>query len=96
MKSSINETMKAKTNPYSIGGWIFGTAVIIVGLLNIALVHVVPGVVYLILSSLYLPPASNFLTKKLGFSIPLVIKVILGVAIFFFTLGVSDLGDMID
>jgi len=96
MKLLSNETMKVKTNLYSIGGWAFGTAVIIVGLLNVALVHVVPGVVYLILSLVYLPPSSDLLTKKLGFSIPLFIKVVMGVAIFFFTWGVSDLGDLID
>lgn len=88
--------MMTKTNLLNMTSWIVATAVIIVGVLNIALIHIVPGVVYLILSLVYLPPANNFLTRKAGFSIPIVIKGALGVAIFFFTLGVSDLGDMID
>ena len=36
------------------------------------------------------------LKERLGFSIPLVVKIILSIIIIMFTLGVSDLGDMID
>ena len=88
--------MMTKTNLLNITSWMVGTAVIIVGVLNVALIHIVPGVVYLILSLVYLPAANNFLTGRAGFSISVIIKVALGGAIFFFTLGVSDLGDMID
>jgi hypothetical protein len=76
--------------------WIFGLVVLTVGVLNLFLVHPVPGVVYLFLSLVYLPPADDVLRKSFGFSIPLVVKIFLGVFIVMFTFGVSDLGDLID
>lgn len=75
---------------------LFGIAVLVVGLLNVFFVHPVPGIVYLLLSSIYLPPANAFFKNRLGFSIPLLVKIILGIVLFLFTLGVSDLGDIID
>ena len=88
--------MRNKPNAWSISGWIFGIVVLTIGVLNIFLVHPVPGVVYLLLSLIYFPPANAIFRKRLGFSIPLVVKLVLGVVLFMFTLGVSDLGDMID
>ena len=61
-----------------------------------ALVHLVPGIVYLILSLIYFPPSSAVLTKTFGFLVPVILKVVLAIIIFMFTLGVSDLGDIID
>jgi hypothetical protein len=77
-------------------GWIFSIIVLAIGILNLFLVHPVPALVYLLLSLVYLPPANAILKKRLGFSIPLVVKIILGIIIIMFTLGVSDLGDIID
>ena len=88
--------MRKKANAWSISGWIFGIVVLTIGVLNIFLVHPVPGVVYLLLSLVYLPPANEYAMKKLGFKIPLVVKLVLGIVMIMFTLGVSDLGDMID
>ena len=81
---------------WSISGWIFGMVVLTVGILNMFLVHLVPGVGYLLLSFIYFPPSNAYIRKNLGFSIPLVVKIILAIFIIMFTLGVSDLGDMID
>ena len=80
----------------SIISGVFGLAVVLVGLLNIYLVHPVPGIGYLLLSSVFFPPAKAFFRKRLGFGIPFVVKIFLGIIIIMFTLGVSDLGDMID
>ena len=82
--------------PSHVTGWVAGILVLTVGILNIILVHPIPGVVYLLLSLVYFPPASAYLKQKTGFSIPAVVKLFLGIVLFFFTLGVSDLGDMID
>ena len=76
--------------------WIFAAIVFAIGVLNIFLVHPVPGIVYIILSLIYLPPVNVLLKKHLGFSIPPTVKIILGIIIIWFTLGISDLGDMID
>ncbi|WP_161890677.1 hypothetical protein [Pontibacter russatus] len=85
-----------KPTVWSISGWAFGLVVLTIGVLNILLVHPVPGIVYLLLSLVYLPPANAIFRKKAGFPIPLVVKLLLGIVIIMFTLGVSDLGDMID
>ncbi|MES2765525.1 MAG: hypothetical protein V4642_06650 [Bacteroidota bacterium] len=76
--------------------WIFGAIVFAIGVANIIWVHPVPGIAYMILSVVYFLPDSTFLKEKFGEMIPRVVKIALGVVIFFFTLGVSDLGDMID
>ena len=80
----------------TISGWLFALLVFTIGLLNMFLVHPVPGVIYLLLSTLYFPPTNDFLRQRFGLSIPPVVKIILGIVIIWFTLGISDLGDMID
>ena len=74
----------------------FGTIVFAIGLANLLLVHPVPGVVGLLLSVLYWPWTNGLFQKHFGRPIPLALKVGLGVLVIWFTLGVSDLGDMID
>ena len=88
--------MRNKPTVWGKSGWAFGLLVMIIGVLNLFLVHPVPGSVYLLLSLVYLPPANAIFRKRLGFPIPLVVKLALGIVIILFTLGVSDLGDMID
>lgn len=88
--------MNKKSNVLNIISWVFGAAIFAIGVLNVFLVHTVPGVIYLLLSFVYYPPANAILKKRFGFSIPLVVKILLGIVIIWFTLGVSDLGDMID
>ena len=85
-----------RPNVWSISGWIFGMVVLTVGILNMFLVHLVPGVGYLLLSFIYFPPSNAYIRKKFGLPIPLLVKIILAIFIIMFTLGVSDLGDMID
>jgi hypothetical protein len=81
---------------WNICGWLFGLAVFTVGVLNMFLVHPVPGIAYLLLSFIYFPLANAWLIKRTGFRIPALVKIMLGLVLFMFTLGVSDLGDMID
>lgn len=88
--------MKEETKRSPVIGWVFGTIVLAIGVLNLFFVHPVPGIVYLLLSLIYFPPADAVLRRSFGFAVPRVLKIILGVVIIMFTLGVSDLGDMID
>ncbi|MBF8965549.1 hypothetical protein I0P70_20025 [Pontibacter sp. FD36] len=88
--------MKAHNLTFPLLGWFFGSVVAVVGILNLVLVHPVPGIAYLLLSLVYFPPANVYLKRHLGLSIPVVLKVVLAIVLFMFTLGVSDLGDMID
>ena len=94
--AQVNIIMNNNSIVLNIISWIFGIAVLAVGVLNLFLVHHVPGVVYLLLAFVYFPPANVMLEKRFGFSIPVVVKIILGIFIIMFTLGVSDIGDMID
>ena len=76
--------------------WIIGLVVFTIGVLNLLLVHPVPGLVFILLSLLYFPPADKFFIRNFGRPVPLWVKVLLGFVIIWFTLGVSDLGDMMD
>ncbi|WP_375436581.1 hypothetical protein [uncultured Hymenobacter sp.] len=88
--------MNNKSTVWNVFGWVFGIVTFAIGVANIFLVHPVPGIVYLFLSLVYFPPANAKLKEKTGFSIPLAVKIPLSIVIIMFTLGVSDLGDMID
>jgi len=79
-----------------IAGWVMGTIIAIIGLLNLVYVHPVPGIVILLVSLVLFPPAGIMFRRYLGRDIPFAVKLFLFVATIWFTLGVSDLGDMID
>lgn len=84
-------------NTFSFGkvaGWAFGLLVFTIGVLNLFLVHPVPGIVYMLLAFVFFPFTNVFLRKQFGFAIPLVVRIVLGVFIMWFTLGVSDLAEM--
>jgi hypothetical protein len=91
-----SDTISAKSSVFNIFGWAFGLLLVAIGIANMILVHPVPGIVYLLVSLIYLPPTNALLKEKTGLSIPMLVKVALGIVIIMFTLGVSDLGDMID
>ncbi|GAB2459072.1 hypothetical protein GCM10011375_08690 [Hymenobacter qilianensis] len=95
-KTMKENAMQRRLTPSSVIGWVFGIVVFAIGVANVFLVHPVPGIVYLFLSLIYFPPANALLKEKTGFYIPRIVKIILGIIIIQFTLGVSDLGDMID
>lgn len=88
--------MKSVTRTSPVIDWLFGPVVFVIGVLNCLLVHPVPGIIALLLSLVYFLPVNALFRKWTGFSIPPAVKIILGVLIIWFTLGVSDLGDMID
>lgn len=88
--------MQGKTLTSTLISWFFGIIVFAIGLSNLIWVHPVPGFIFLFLSLIFFPPVDVFLRKRFGISIPFIVKIILGIIIIWFTLGVSDLGDMID
>lgn len=88
--------MKDNVRIAPVINWLFGLPVFAIGVLNLILVHPVPGMAGLLLSLVYFPPVNTLLKARTGLSIPPVVKIILGVVVIWFTLGVSDLGDMID
>ncbi|WP_207435367.1 hypothetical protein [Sabulibacter ruber] len=88
--------MDKTINISSIFSWVFAFTLFVIGVINVVLIHPVPGIAYFVLAFIYAPPTNQLLQSRFGFSIPLAVKVILFVAIVMFTLGVSDLGDMVD
>ena len=80
-----------------ITGWLFGMAVLAIGILN-SFWGNDPGfgVFLVLLSFVYFPPVNTLTRKMFGFSIPLVAKIILGVFILWAAVGVGELFDKID
>lgn len=79
----------------TITGWIFSAVFLVLGVLNAFLVHPVPGIFYLVLSLVYLPPFGAIIKKRLGFYIPFAVKVIVGLVILWGTLAVGDLAEIL-
>ena len=77
-------------------GWLFGVVFLVIGGLNAFLVHPVPGAFYLLLSTVYLPPAYAALSERTRLSIPLSVKLAVGLVVLWGTLAVGELVDMID
>ena len=75
--------------------WIFGIVFFVIGVLNAILVHPVLGAFYIPLSFIYFPPVNTILKKRLKFSIPFMVKIILGLAILWMTLAVGDLAEIL-
>ena len=80
----------------NLAGWLFALLLLAIGIANLVLVHPVPALGYGLVSLVYLPPVGDALKRRFGVSIPVSIKVVLAIVVVMFTLGVSDLGDMID
>lgn len=78
--------------------WWFITAVFsTVGMVNVFWGNdTVFGIFVICLSFIYLPPLNLIFRKKVGFSIPLLVKVILGIFLLWAALGVGEFFDKID
>ncbi len=78
----------------NISTWIFAVLFFVIGILNLFLIHPVPGIFYLILSLVYLPQINSILKQKFNISISFKIKIILALIILWGTLAVGDLAEM--
>ena len=90
------DAVQRMTTTSNVVEWLFALLVIAVGVANLVLVDPVPALAYALTSLVYLPPATGALRDRFGISIHPVAQVVFGIVIVVFTLGVSDLGDMID
>jgi hypothetical protein len=82
-------------------GWIFGIAVFAAGVVNTFWGNDPGfGVFILLLSFVYFPPTSNMLSaiskQAVGFPVPKIGKIVLGIFIVWATFGVGELFDKID
>lgn len=87
--------MNNKSTITDILSWLFGILFLIIGILNLILVHPVPGIIYIFISFLFYPPINSMLKKKFGFSISFTVKLILFLLIMWPTLGVGDLAEIL-
>ncbi|MDR9457329.1 MAG: hypothetical protein RI572_07950 [Salegentibacter sp.] len=74
--------------------WIFTLIFLVLGIMNLILVHPVPGIFYILFSCIFPPPLNSLLKNKTGLVIPLWIKILLGLIILWGTLAVGDLAEM--
>lgn len=92
-----SEVINNNPNVLNIISWLFGIAVFATGVINTFWGNDPGfGVFLVLLSFVYFPPLNDILKKKLGFSIPLIVKIILGIFIIWASLGVGELFDKID
>lgn len=87
--------MEAKFTFRKIFGWLFTLLIFTLGVMNLVLVHPVPGFAYMLLSLIFLPPLNSFLKERTGWAIPRAVQIVLGIIIIWFTLGISDLAEII-
>jgi hypothetical protein len=82
-------------------GWIFGITVFAAGVVNTFWGNDPEfGVFILLLSFVYFPPTTNILSaiskQAVGFPVPKIGKIVVGIFIVWATLGVGELFDKID
>lgn len=99
----MDVVVNRNSNTWNIISWMFCIGFFIIGILNIFLVHIIPGGIYILLSLFYIllslfyiPSTNNLLKKRLGFSISPVIKIIIGIIVLWGTLAVGDLMELFE
>ena len=77
---------------FNIAGWLFGLVVLAIGLINTFWGNDPEfGIFLVLLSFIYFPPLNVLIKKMIGFSIPVIAKILLGVFIIWAALGVGEL-----
>ncbi|HEX6333992.1 MAG TPA: hypothetical protein VFZ78_07180 [Flavisolibacter sp.] len=78
-------------------GWLFGAVVLAIGVVNMFWGNDPGfGIFVALLSFVYFPPANKLVRNMFGFTLPMVVKILLGVFILWAALGVGELFDKID
>lgn len=81
-------------NALNIVSFVFGLLLLTIGIMNVFMVHPIPGIIYILVSLVFFPPTNNILKKTLNFTIPFKLKLIIFILIMWFTLGVGDLAEI--
>lgn len=76
-------------------GWFFSIIFFVIGVMNIVLVHPVPGLGYILIAAFYFPPTGEWIKRKFSFALPLVAQIIIGLVILWGTLAVGDLAEIL-
>lgn len=89
--------MNSKLIFFNASGWMFGTIIMAIGLVNTFWGNdPFFGIFILFISLIYFPPVNELFKKVTRFSIPLAVKIILGLLVLWAALGVGELHDKID
>ncbi len=89
--------MSNTLSPGNIISSLFGTVVIAIGLLNTFWGNDPGfGIFLLLLCALYFPAVNTIIRDRTGFSVPVLVKIALGVFILWAALGVGELFDKIN
>ena len=73
-----------------IVSWIMALILFTVGVLNLVLVHPVPGWFHIVLGVIYLPRTNVLLKKWFGFTIPFAVKIIIFLFFMWYSLAVGE------
>jgi hypothetical protein len=89
--------MDEKPIVWNIIGWLFGVVAFAIGIVNTFWGNDPGfGIFILLLSFIYFPPVNVILQKWTGFSIHIIVKIIIGFLIIWAALGVGELFDKIE
>lgn len=89
--------MNNRSMVLNIVGWLFGIIVIAIGAINMFWGNDPGyGVFIFLLSFAFFPPVNTILKEKTGYRIHLILKILLGLFIFWSALGVGELFDKIE
>ena len=80
----------------NIIGWTFGIIFMVIGILNLILINPVPGIFYVVVALFYLPPVYIAIEKRIGFSIPVWLKIAFALLLLWATLAVGDLMEYLE
>lgn len=94
---SSNVISGSTSNVFNIISWLLAIVVFAIGIINTFWGNdPFFGIFLILLSLVYLPPVNFMIKEKFGFSIPLILKILLAVFIIWAALGVGELFDKID
>ena len=86
-----------KPNVWNLISWVFGIVVFAIGVLNVFWGNDPGfGIFLVLLSFVYFPPVNAIIKERTRFSIPGIVKVLLGIFILWASLGVGELFGKID
>ena len=82
---------------YLIMGWVFGIIFLSIGLINTFWGNDAGyGVLIILASFVFFPPVNDLIKEKIGFSIPFLLKIVIGLFIIWTSIGVGELFGKID
>ena len=82
---------------YIIMGWVFGIIFLSIGLINTFWGNdAAYGVLIILFAFVFFPPVNVVIKEKMGFSIPFLLKIVIGLFIIWTAVGVGELFGKID